>query len=231
MIVLLLLSVFYALTRGYGFGLRVITTFLDALAPRHLSFADQHLWSAFHVVPSMPPKKKHRPNPPDAVAGTSAAPPTPTQLPPRLPDIEDCVPGRFSNMAIVDIREKLLQWYAVRRRNLPWREPGTSAYGTWVSEVMLQQTRVATVVEYWQRWMQTFPTVQDLAAAPLEKVNELWSGLGYYRRAASLHKGAQKVMPFPYSPACWQPYVRSCAARRKGVVSLELVPFSLGQLV
>jgi A/G-specific adenine glycosylase len=68
------------------------------------------------------------------------------------------------------------------------------AYGTWVSEIMLQQTRVETVIDYFSRWMRAFPTPQALAAAPLEAVNAQWAGLGYYRRARFLHEGAKALV-------------------------------------
>ena len=64
----------------------------------------------------------------------------------------------------------------------------------WVSEIMLQQTQVSTVIGYWTRWMERFPTVADLAKADIEDVNEVWKGLGYYSRASRLHKGAQTVV-------------------------------------
>ena len=69
-----------------------------------------------------------------------------------------------------------------------------SAYGVWVSEIMLQQTRVEAVVPYWVRWMEKFPTVHGLAAATEEEVNALWAGLGFYRRARMLHKAAKQVV-------------------------------------
>jgi len=69
-----------------------------------------------------------------------------------------------------------------------------SGYGTWVSEIMLQQTRVETVVEYYLKWMKRFPTVEELSKASLDEVNAMWAGLGYYRRAKYLHLGAQKVV-------------------------------------
>jgi len=69
-----------------------------------------------------------------------------------------------------------------------------SAYSVWVSEVMLQQTRVETVIEYFTKWMRAFPTVADLARASLEDVNKIWAGLGYYRRAKYLHEGAKVVL-------------------------------------
>ena len=87
----------------------------------------------------------------------------------------------------------LLAWYDRHARTLPWRgihDP----YRTWVSETMLQQTRVETVIGYYARFLQRFPTVADLAAAPEDDVLKLWEGLGYYSRARNLHNGAKQVM-------------------------------------
>ncbi|KAG7332792.1 hypothetical protein KOW79_004626 [Hemibagrus wyckioides] len=98
-------------------------------------------------------------------------------------------------------RSRLLSWYDRTKRELPWRalaateeDVNTRTYGVWVSEVMLQQTQVATVIDYYNRWMKKWPTVQKLAAASLEEVNQMWSGLGYYSRGRRLHEGAQKVV-------------------------------------
>src|SRR5690349_6148043 len=88
---------------------------------------------------------------------------------------------------------RLLEWYRAHRRDLPWRRT-RDAYGIWVSEVMLQQTRVAVVVPYWERWMERFPGAAELAAAPLDDVLACWSGLGYYGRARNLHAGAREVV-------------------------------------
>lgn len=82
--------------------------------------------------------------------------------------------------------------YEQVRRDLPWRRT-RDPYAIWVSEIMLQQTRVATVIPYWERWMARFPTVTALAAAPLDDVLAAWAGLGYYSRARNLHAGAQAV--------------------------------------
>ena len=87
----------------------------------------------------------------------------------------------------------LLNWYDEHKRLLPWRDI-RNPYATWVSETMLQQTRVETVVDYYLRFMQRFPDVKALAAAPVEDVLKLWEGLGYYRRARNLWAGAQQVM-------------------------------------
>jgi A/G-specific adenine glycosylase len=91
------------------------------------------------------------------------------------------------------VRAALLDWYARHRRPLPWRD-AADPYAVWVSEVMLQQTRVDTVLPYYQRWMAALPTVADLAAAELEDVLRLWQGLGYYARARHLHRAAREVM-------------------------------------
>src|SRR6185503_5707528 len=82
--------------------------------------------------------------------------------------------------------------YAGARRDLPWRRT-RDPYAIWVSEIMLQQTRVATVIPYWERWMARFPTVSALAKAPLDDVLAAWAGLGYYSRARNLHAGARAV--------------------------------------
>jgi A/G-specific adenine glycosylase len=82
--------------------------------------------------------------------------------------------------------------YRRDRRDLPWRRT-RDPYAIWVSEIMLQQTRVSTVIPYWERWMAKFPTVAALAAAPLDDVLAAWAGLGYYSRARNLHAGAQAV--------------------------------------
>lgn len=86
----------------------------------------------------------------------------------------------------------LLDWYDRHRRNLPWRRD-RDPYRVWLSEVMLQQTRVETVLPYYERFLERFPSVSDLAAADEEEVLALWSGLGYYRRARQLHAAARQV--------------------------------------
>jgi len=86
-----------------------------------------------------------------------------------------------------------LSWYDRVQRDLPWRE-SRDPYRVWVSEIMLQQTRVAAVVEHYQRFLQRFPTVAKLAAARESSVLTAWSGLGYYRRARMLHAAAKKLV-------------------------------------
>jgi A/G-specific adenine glycosylase len=89
--------------------------------------------------------------------------------------------------------ESLLDWYGRNARRLPWREYPTP-YNVWISEVMLQQTRVETVLPYYQRWMERFPSIASLAEAPLNEVLTAWEGLGYYSRARNLQRAAQTVV-------------------------------------
>jgi A/G-specific adenine glycosylase len=86
----------------------------------------------------------------------------------------------------------LLKWYRAKRRDLPWRRTD-DPYKIWLSEIMLQQTRVAAVIDHYERFLKRFPTVQKLAAAKEASVLALWSGLGYYRRARNLHAAAKMV--------------------------------------
>ena len=90
------------------------------------------------------------------------------------------------------MREALLTWYGAHKRDLPWRKT-RDPYRIWVSEIMLQQTRVAAVLEHYRKFLEAFPTVQALAAASEPEVLALWSGLGYYRRARMLHRAAKVV--------------------------------------
>ncbi len=93
---------------------------------------------------------------------------------------------------VASLRRRLLEWYERNRRDLPWRR-SNDPYAIWVSEIMLQQTRVAVVVARYRRFMERFPTLVSLALAREDEVLALWSGLGYYRRARMLHKAAQYV--------------------------------------
>jgi A/G-specific adenine glycosylase len=88
---------------------------------------------------------------------------------------------------------RLLAWYRSHARTLPWRNH-RDPYAVWVSEIMLQQTRVETVIPYFNRWMQRFPTIKALAEASEQDVLNLWEGLGYYSRARNLHKAAEVVV-------------------------------------
>ena len=92
------------------------------------------------------------------------------------------------------LADRLITWHAKSgRHHLPWQQ-SKDPYDVWVSEIMLQQTQVATVINYYHRFMKKFPTIKALADADEEEVMQLWSGLGYYRRARFLHEGAQMIM-------------------------------------
>jgi A/G-specific adenine glycosylase len=101
------------------------------------------------------------------------------------PEISERTAGYF--------RSRLVRWYADSRRLLPWRDT-REPYRIWVSEVMLQQTQVATVIPYYFKFLDAFPTIYDLAAADLDRVLKLWEGLGYYARARNFHKAANVVI-------------------------------------
>ena len=103
----------------------------------------------------------------------------------RAPSIDSVAQRRF--------RQQLLRWYDQNKRALPWRQD-RDPYPIWLSEIMLQQTRVAAVINYYQRFLKLFPTVDALAAASLDSVLAAWSGLGYYRRARALHEAAKKIV-------------------------------------
>lgn len=92
-----------------------------------------------------------------------------------------------------ELSRRLLEWYDREQRQLPWRGH-PDPYAVWVSEIMLQQTRVETVIPYFERWMQRFPTIQSLAGAPEGEVLRCWEGLGYYSRARNLQRAARQVM-------------------------------------
>jgi A/G-specific adenine glycosylase len=87
----------------------------------------------------------------------------------------------------------LLDWFAANARDLPWRRT-RDPYAIWVSEIMLQQTQVKTVIPFWERWMQELPTIEAAAKAPSAKIHKLWEGLGYYTRVRNLQKAAQVIV-------------------------------------
>ncbi|HTZ73985.1 MAG TPA: A/G-specific adenine glycosylase [Candidatus Aquilonibacter sp.] len=91
------------------------------------------------------------------------------------------------------LQRSLLKWFNRHRRALPWRA-SRDPYRIWVAEIMLQQTRIAAVVPYYDRFLESFPTVESLAAARVDEVLRLWSGLGYYSRARNLHRAAQQIV-------------------------------------
>ena len=92
-----------------------------------------------------------------------------------------------------EFRQHLVEWYQKEKRDLPWRRT-SEPYKIWVSEVMLQQTRVDTVIPYFNRFMEKYPTIQSLAYAPQEELLKMWEGLGYYSRARNLQAGVKEVV-------------------------------------
>ena len=94
---------------------------------------------------------------------------------------------------ILSFRQKLLAWYDKNKRDLPWRR-SKNPYHIWVSEIMLQQTRVDTVIPYYERFLDWFPTVESLANAPEERLLKAWEGLGYYSRVRNMQTAAQQIM-------------------------------------
>lgn len=105
----------------------------------------------------------------------------------------------MSKIAWPGLRRKLAKWYGSARRDLPWRRTG-DPYAITVSELMLQQTQVVTVIPYYERWLKTFPTWEALAAAKEHDVLKAWEGLGYYRRARNLHALAKAMAEMEVMP-------------------------------
>lgn len=102
-----------------------------------------------------------------------------------------------------DFSSIVLRWYAANGRQLPWRGLG-DAYAIWLSEIILQQTRISQGMAYWHRFMQTYPTVEALAAASEDEVLKLWQGLGYYSRARNLHAAAQQIVAMGGFPSTYE---------------------------
>ena len=102
-------------------------------------------------------------------------------------------PDGSSTLPRSRIQSALLAWYRTSARSLPWRETN-DPYAIWVSEIMLQQTRVATVIPYYEQFLEALPTIADLAAADADLLRRLWRGLGYYRRVSLLQRGAREVV-------------------------------------
>jgi A/G-specific adenine glycosylase len=94
---------------------------------------------------------------------------------------------------ILNVQHRLLQWFRKQGRDLPWRRT-RNPYRIWISEIMLQQTQVDTVIPYYQRFLKTFPTVEVLAKADLSRVLKIWEGLGYYSRARHLHHASKRIV-------------------------------------
>jgi A/G-specific adenine glycosylase len=103
------------------------------------------------------------------------------------------VPWNLEKPALANFRKKLLRWFHAEKRDLPWRKKRDS-YRIWISEIMLQQTRVAAVIPYYEKFLRRFPTVRALASAKTESVLQFWAGLGYYSRARNLHQAAKQIV-------------------------------------
>ncbi len=100
-------------------------------------------------------------------------------------------------MSKTNLTTQLLDWYKINGRELPWRQKGgahENAYAVWISEIMLQQTTVATVIDYFLKWMKKFPTIESLAKADEQEVLLAWQGMGYYTRARKIHECAKVLM-------------------------------------
>src|SRR5690242_7827728 len=108
-------------------------------------------------------------------------------------------PTKFSPRQVRDFRRRLLVWFTREQRKLPWRGE-TDPYRVLVSEVMLQQTRVAVVEDRYEKFLRQFPTVEKLARAREQSVLAAWSGLGYYRRARALHAAAKRISAAQHFP-------------------------------
>ena len=99
----------------------------------------------------------------------------------------------FKYLCTMNFSKTILNWYAINGRELPWRQT-TNPYAIWLSEVIMQQTRIAQGTAYWERFMKRWPNVQELAKATEDEVLREWQGLGYYSRARNLHKAAQQIV-------------------------------------
>ncbi len=113
-------------------------------------------------------------------------------------------------------RKQLLGWFRQFQRDLPWRHT-KDPYRVWVSEIMLQQTRVAAAIPYYERFLQRFPDVHSLAGAPEDEVLRLWSGLGYYSRARNLQKAAQQIVA---KQSCKKPRI-ACSNQNRRAIGIK----------
>ena len=97
----------------------------------------------------------------------------------------------------MDTNKIILNWYDQEKRNLPWREPNKNkidVYRVWISEVMLQQTKVSTVIPYYENWIRKFPTVDSVAKVNIDEALKMWEGLGYYKRCRNFHSAAKIIV-------------------------------------
>lgn len=132
--------------------------------------------------------------------------------------------------------KRLLAWYQANKRAMPWRG-NPDAYAVWVSEIMLQQTRMETVYGYFTRFMEAFPTFQSLAAAPMQDVLKAWEGLGYYSRARNLKRAAESIRSLPDTIEGWRalpgvgPYTAAAIASVCLGVSAPVVDGNVSRVV
>lgn len=115
------------------------------------------------------------------------------QVSPASIELDEAVPVVLGSPILKEIAVPLVEWYRAHKRDLPWRHD-TSAYRVWVSEIMLQQTRVEAVKPYYDRFLKELPTVKELAEVQEDKLLKLWEGLGYYNRVRNMQKAAQQIM-------------------------------------
>ncbi len=140
--------------------------------------------------------------------GESSTGPTKFEIRKTLITMPFSLPEGWSGRTLAGVRTKLLNWFDKHHRDLPWRRAPRDPYRVWVSEVMLQQTTVAAVVPFFERFVAALPNVCALAAADEQRVLKLWEGLGYYRRARHLHAAAKQLVAdhaseLPDDPAVW----------------------------
>jgi A/G-specific adenine glycosylase len=114
--------------------------------------------------------------------------------------IEYTVPDLMQKLSTLAIRRRLLAWYRQHQRDLPWRK-SSDPYRIWVSEIMLQQTRVAAAIPYYDRFLKRFPGIPELASAPEQDLLAAWAGLGYYARARNLQRAAKKILELGAFPS------------------------------
>ena len=138
----------------------------------------------------IPPKAIRLTHKPKLMSSKKASFPSPKL--PRSQTQADSHNG-LPESVVLSLRELLRSWYAQMGRDLPWRQT-PDPYAIWISEIMLQQTQVKTVLPYYHRWLQQFPNVEKLAAADLQQVLKAWQGLGYYARARNLHRCAREII-------------------------------------
>ncbi|TFK41618.1 hypothetical protein BDQ12DRAFT_710665 [Crucibulum laeve] len=183
---------------------RVASAADDAWSEAEASASEYHSSGGSDLSFSAKPKKKHARKKPKHISDGHSAMVHQEKLP--MTDLVQHPRSIHTINSGHSIRTALLQWYSTvhETRGMPWRKPydasqgpeerAQRAYEVWVSEIMLQQTQVATVIPYYNRWMEKFPTIRDLASSTIDQVNSLWKGLGYYSRASRLLSGAQKAV-------------------------------------